>query len=92
MSWEPLRGLTLAIYFVERFFTKISPKAILVFFVPMTCFLIPGWVMRSRAVNGVLSTEHIPRGRSVAYLDGGWVVRNRPGRLQPPQFAVQGGA
>lgn len=34
MSWEPLRGLTLAIYFVERFLTKISPKAILVFFVP----------------------------------------------------------
>lgn len=28
------------LYFVERFFTKISPKAIRVFFVPMMCFLI----------------------------------------------------
>ncbi|MDY3235011.1 MAG: PTS transporter subunit EIIC [Erysipelotrichaceae bacterium] len=28
------------LYFVEKFFTKISPKAIRVFFVPMMCFLI----------------------------------------------------
>lgn len=33
--------LTVALlYFVEKFFTKISPKAIRVFFVPMMCFII----------------------------------------------------
>ncbi len=33
--------LTVAVlYFVEKFVTKISPKAIRVFFVPMVCFLI----------------------------------------------------